>query len=137
MNVKEYKVFRSINKTAKNNNLIVLDNKRLFDLSLLDDLNISEKEKGLIINNIKNIFNSNLTSFYGKKFDDFTACDGIAEYHRHRIFSKQGTHLYTIFELYSVKNYSKTCESIYDTFYDVKETTLSSNYDAPLDDVEI
>lgn len=67
MNVKEYKVFRSINKTAKNNNLIVLDNKRLFDLSLLDDLNISEKEKGLIINNIKNIFNSNLTSFYGKK----------------------------------------------------------------------
>lgn len=52
MNVKEYKVFRNINKTTKENNLIALDNKRLFDLSLLDDLNISDKEKSLIINDI-------------------------------------------------------------------------------------
>lgn len=56
MNVKEYKVFRNINKTTKENNLITLDNKRLFDLSLLDDLNISDKEKDLIINDIKHIF---------------------------------------------------------------------------------
>ena len=98
MNVKEYKVFRNVNKTTKENNLIALDSKRLFDLSLLDDLNISDKEKDLIINDIKHIFNSNLTSFYSKIFDDFNACNGIAEYHKHRIFSKQGTHLYTIFE---------------------------------------
>ena len=127
MNVKEYKVFRSINKTTKENNLIAFDNKRLFDLSLLDTLNISEKEKDLIVNDIKHIFNSNLTSFYGTIFDDFYACNGIAEYHKHRIFSEQGTHLYTIFELYSVKNYSKTCKSIYDTFYDVKAYLMHNN----------
>ena len=101
------------------------------------NLKTSEKEKALIINDIKHIFNYNLTSFYGTVFDEFTACDGIAEYYKHKVFSKKGNHLYTIFELCSIKNHTKTCKTIYDTHYDVQETTISSKYAEPFDDIEI
>lgn len=45
MKVKEYKIFKTAAKTAKENNLVFKDKENIFDFSLLDSMTISDREK--------------------------------------------------------------------------------------------
>ena len=69
MKVKEYKLFKSAQKTAKQNNLIISDNnisngKVLFDFTALDSMIISDIEKEIIKNDaLKNVCSFSKESF--------------------------------------------------------------------------
>ena len=144
MNIKQYKLFKTANKTAKENNLIFADEiygsklKRLFDFSLLDIMTIPDNEKEVLKDYaLQNITPSNKTSFYGKLFDNFKACDGIAYYYIHRVYSKDGRYLYDIFQLANVKHYSKSRKSVYDKKYDITTYECSCDYRKPIYDIEL
>lgn len=111
--------------------------KRLFDFSMLDSMSILDTEKKILKEYaLRYITASNKVSYYGKIFDNFTACDGIAGYYKHRVYSKNGRHLYDIFQLAKVRHYSKQCESVYDE-YDVTTYEGSCGYTEPINDIEI
>lgn len=139
LNIKEYETYKTITKTAKENNLTKGDNKSLFDFTLLDNIDITEIEKQVIINSsIKHIHPSNKVDFYGKLFDNFTACDGITRYNCHKVFSSAtGKFLYAIFELTNIEHYSKSRNSIYDNNYNVVTHTANSKTMSPLNDIEV
>ena len=143
MKIKEYITTKTAKKTATENNLILADAitnkaKRLFDFSLLDDMTISDVEKEVIkADAIRNVSAGNKVSFYGKLFDDFTACDGIANYYLHRVYSKDGRHLYDIYQLAKIEHYSKERKSIYDKNYIVTTYEASEGYMPPLNDIEV
>lgn len=139
INIKEYSINKSVSKTAKSNKLILGDNKSLFDFSLFNTLLIPETEKQILIDSaIKNIRPSNRIDYYGKLFDQFTACDGIAKYNAHKVFSSTTVKLlYVIFELTTIEHYSKSRNSVYDNKYDVVEYKINSNTISPLNDIEI
>lgn len=144
MRVKEYKTSRTASKTAKENALVLADVaigskvKRLFDFSLLDDMTISEEEKEVIkAYAIRGVTAVNKVSFYGKLFDDFYACDGIAKYFCHRVFSVEGKHLYNIFQLASVEHAHKERKSVYENKYTVTNYNASEGYTEPINDIEI
>lgn len=143
MRIKEYKTSKTAKKTALENNLILADAitnkvKRLFDFSLLNDIIISDIEKEVIKEDaIKNITASNKISFYGKLLDNFTACDGKAKYYLHRIYSKDGKHLYDIYQLAKIEHYSKERRSVYDKNYDVTTYEVTDGYIMPVKDIEL
>lgn len=124
---KEYKVFRSPAKTAKENNLVLVNGlgnkcKRLFDFSLLDETEIPEKEKEAIKEwALKDVTGSHLTSFYAKKFNNFYACEGNAAYTMQRVFSVDGVRLYNIFRL----DFLRHSQIIQKTYYD--DFTVTTN----------
>jgi len=141
MEFKEYKYYATAEKTAKENGLFLLDKERIFDFSCLVSKNlidIPEREAEVIINEAKHIYNSNTTSFYGKKFDEFSACDGTAKYIKHKVYSKKtGKFKYTIFMLAKLNHYSKSCKHVYDQYYDIVASEFRSKYTEPMADIEI
>lgn len=138
MRFKEYKIYNTISKTSKENKLEVSSN-RLFDFSLLSDLNITDIEKEIIKDTaLKYVTFSNKREFYGKMIDQFTACDGIALFHVQKVFSeKTGTLKYGIFTLARIEHYSKSRESVYENNYGVIETMKENGYNEPITDIEI
>lgn len=143
MRVKEYNISKTAFRTAKDNALLLTDGianktKRLFDFSLLDDMTISEEEKEVIkADAVRGVTAANKVSFYGKLFDDFYACDGIAKYFCHRVFGVEGKHLYNIFQLASVEHAHKERKSIYENKYIVTNYNASEGYTEPINDIEI
>lgn len=144
MNVKEYKLSKTAAKTAKENHLTLAGEKYdcklkiLFDFSLLESMTIPNTEKEVLKDYaLRYIRPSDKISYYGKIFDDFTACDGIAYYYKHRVYSKDGRHLYYIFQLAKVKHDSKSCNSVYDKKYNVTTYEGSCGYSMPIDDIEL
>lgn len=143
MEVKEYKVYKTASKTVKENNLILSDGmfdkkKRLFDFSLLNDMEISEKEKEIIkADAIQNVTEGNNVSFYGKTFDNFTACNRIADYYVQRVFSVGGKHLYSIFQLAKIEHNSMKRQSVYERQYNINTYKGFSNFVKPINDIEI
>ena len=141
---KEYKYFKTAKKTAIENNLILCDGlyhnaKRLFDFSFLDDIYFKEEEKEVLKREaIKTVCASNKELYYGSIFDQFNACDGIATFYMHRVYTNNGTkHVYDIFELASLKHYSNERKSIYDRHYQVTTYECSPIYRKPLTDIEL
>jgi hypothetical protein len=122
MQTKEYKIFRSPAKTAKENNLILAEGisnkmKRLFDFSLLDGTEIAEEEKEAIKEwALKDISGGYLESYYAKNFNRFHACEGRAAYTIQRIYSMDGKRLYNIFRLDFIKHNKISRKSVYDDF---------------------
>ena len=144
MQIKEYKLSKTAAKTAKENNLIIAEKrigekiKRLFDFSMLDSMTIPNNEKEILKDDaLRNLMSSDKVSYYGKLIDNFSACEGIACYYRHRVYSKDGKHLYNIFQLAKVKHYSKQRESVYDKYYDVTTYEGNCGYKEPINDIEL
>lgn len=141
MQIKEYKIFRSPAKTAKENGLILVDGignkcKRLFDFSLLDGTEMAEEEKKAIKEwALKDISASCLVSYYAKKFNHFHACEGNAHFSIQRVFSKDGKRLYNIFHLYFIKYNKISRKSVYDDF--AVTNYQYSNGNAIFEDIEI
>lgn len=142
MLVKEYNLHKTAKKTATENNLIIADGiynnkKRLFDFTLLNDIIISDQEKEVIkADALKNVTAADKTSFYTKVFDNFTACNGNVLYYVHRVFSKDGRHLYNIFQLAKVEHITKERKSVYENYF---ATTIeaSDDYTMPIEDIEL
>ena len=144
MVVKKYEIYKTAKKTATENGLFLVDGiiytkvKRLFDFSLLDGSAINENEIRVLKDNaLKYVSASNKSAYYGSELDAFTACDGIADFYMHRIYSKDGKHLYDIFQLAKVNHRSMERKSIYDKFYNVKKLEISDGYRQPMFDYEI
>ena len=98
MKIKEYKLYKTAKKTAKENNLEYVDSfetgKRniLFDFSLLDNTDkLTDEEKQYIREHaLRNLHASDCEQFYGKEFDDFTVCNGRALYYPHKVYDEHG-----------------------------------------------
>lgn len=118
--MEEYTFYKTAKKTAKENNLVLCDgifnnSKRLFDFSLLEKIEISEREKEVIKNfAMKTVSTSSKESFYGLKFDNFSACDGIARYYIQRVWTSKL--VYIICTLSDLVHYSKTRVHSYDNY---------------------
>ena len=140
--VKEYKVFKSAQKTAKQNNLIISDNnisngKVLFDFTALNSIIISDIEKEIIKNDaLRNVCAFSKESFYGAEIDNFTNCIGIAEYYAHAVYNKTGKRLYVIMQLVKIQHTHNERKSVYDAWESTK-TEYSDGYKPPVFDVEV
>lgn len=139
---KQYKLFKTVKKTAKENNLLIAENnlattKTLFDFSELDNINLEEWEKDVIKNDaLKNVCSFNKESFYGAEYDLFKSCIGKALYIPHKVFSKEGKHLYNIMQFASIIHTHSERNSVYDE-YGNKQVKYKSLYSEPMDDLEI
>ena len=106
MKVKKYKIFKTATKTAKENNLVFKDKENIFDFSLLDSMEISDREKEHIKeHDIRYVSAAFKESFYGTEFDNFSACIGKSLYHLQKVFSKTtGKIRYSILTLANIEN---------------------------------
>lgn len=142
MKVKEYKLFKSAQKTAKQNNLIISDNnisngKVLFDFTALNSMIISDIEKEIIKNDaLKNVCSFSKESFYGSEIDSFTTCIGYALYYAHPVYGKTGKRLYVIMQLAKVQHTHTERKSMYDAWENTK-TEYSDGYMQPVFDLEV
>lgn len=142
--VKEYKIFKTANKTARENNLVIVnqkfyDNKKkfLFDFSLLEHLELLDREKeGIKKDALKNVTPAMRLSFYGKEVDNFTYFNGKAQYHMQRVYSLEGKLRYYIFSLARIEHHHCERKNIYENYTDVL-TNSSNGYDEPVYDIEL
>lgn len=138
MKVKEYKTFKTAAKTAKENNLVLRDKESLFDFSLLDSMEISDREKEYIRNHdIKCVSGALKESFYGTEFDNFSACIGKSLYHVQKVFSeKSGKIIYRIFTLARIEHNTqeRTCvwKEYTTTTYRASDDYMESDFDIEL-----
>lgn len=141
MSPKTYKLSKTAKKTAKENNLVksesLSNTVQLFDFSLLDAMEVSETEKETLMNDaMKHVSSVFPDCFYSKEIDNFTTFSGMALFYIHRVYRKDGKHLYNIMELAAVDHCHKTRNSIYDD-YSVEEIKAHTEYGQPLTDYEI
>lgn len=138
MKVKEYKIFKTAAKTAKENNLVFKDKENIFDFSLLDAMEISDREKEHIKeHDLKYVSAAFKESFYGTKFDNFSACIGSSLYYVQKVFSAtNGKIRYRIFTLAKIEHNTQERTCIYDE-YIVTTYRESNGYDEPIFDIEI
>lgn len=123
--VKEYKIFKTASKTAKENNLVFKDKENIFDFSLLDSMEISDREKECIKeHDIRYVSAAFKESFYGADFDDFSACIGKSLYHVQKVFSEATEH----------NTQERTC--MYDE-YTATTYRESNGYSEPTFDIEM
>lgn len=117
--MKEYKLFKTAKKTAKENGLVYADNKRIFDFSLLEELDIPEEEKQVMKDAaLKTVTAGSKTAYAIKKLDNFHFIDGYVDYSVYKVYS-HGKRLYCIFEATNVHNTSGNRKCVWDE-YDYK-----------------
>lgn len=138
MNIKEYKIFKTSIKTAKENDLVFKDKENIFDFSLLDSLTISDREKEHIKeHDLKYISAAFKESFYGTEFDNFSACIGRSLYHVQKVFSATtGKIRYRIFTLARIEHNTQKRNNVWSE-YTVTSYKESNGYDEPIFDIEI
>lgn len=145
MKIKEYKLYKTAKKTAKENDLEYVDSietgKRniLFDFSLLDNTDeLTDDEKQCIRDHaLRYVYASNCEQFYGKEVDDFTYCDGRALYYPHKVYDEHGCERrYVIMQLAKIVYTRGTRKSVYDD-YRTTEIKLDSGYAEPVSDYEV
>jgi len=142
MTKKEYNLFKSAQKTAKENNLTITkdwnNSNILFDFTLLNDMKITDFEKNCIINDaLKHVCASNKEQFYIHEIDNFTVCEGIAYYTCHKVYNVSGKHLYNIMQLNNIKHKHGERKTVYEQYYNVTETVKNNGYYVPSYDYEI
>lgn len=143
---KEYKYYKTAKKTATENNLIFKDGnnccdaKMLFDLQLLNEMDISEKEKELIKNEIiNNCSISNSTAFVIVP-DKFETCHTTVDLMVQKVYNaKTYKRIYLIFAIKEIKYFHGERDSIYEKHYSLnqKELHVVSKYRDTMVDVEI
>lgn len=138
MKVKEYKIFKTAAKTAKENNLVFKDKENIFDFSLLDAMEITDQEKEYIKeHDIKYVSAAFKESFYGTEFNNFSACIGKSLYHVQKVFSEtSGKIRYRIFTLARIEHNTQKRNCVYDE-YKVTTYRESNGYDESILDIEI
>lgn len=142
MKIKEYDLYKSKAKTMKENGLVEgngsNNTKTLIDFSELENIQeLTEEEKEIIKQDaIKNICAYNRESFYGKEIDNFTSCIGIAGYYIHRVYRKDGKHLYNIMQLGKIVHSLTKRESVYDSWENTRHE-WKSDYSQPSNDYEL
>lgn len=138
MKVKEYKIFKTAAKTAKENNLVFKDKENIFDFSLLDSMTISDREKEHIKeHDIRYVSAAFKESFYGTEFDNFSACIGKSLYHVQKVFSATtGKIKYRIFTLAKIEHNTQERIHVWDK-YTVTSYRESNGYNEPILDIEI
>lgn len=136
--IKEYRVFKTATKTAKENNLVLKDKENLFDFSLLDSMTISDREKEHIKeHDLKYISAAFKESFYGTEFDNYSACIGRALYHVQKVFSgTTGKIRYRIFTLAKIEHNTQERIHVGDE-YTATTYRKSNGYSEPIFDIEI
>ena len=142
--VKEYNLTKSVKGTITKNHLLQAqasnpaNSTTLFDFELLDaDTRFADEEK----QRIKEDAIGHINSFTKEQFlifpiNNFTTSNGIAEYICHRVFKKDGKHLYNIMQLKSITYLRRTRNCVYDKFK-CEEIDVKSAWTPPLDDYEI
>lgn len=145
MKIKEYKLYKTAKKTAKENSLEYVDSfetgKRniLFDFSLLDNTDeLTDDEKQYIREHaLRNLHASDCEQFYGKEFDNFTVCNGRVLYYPHKVYDEHGCERrYVIMQLAKIIHARGTRKSVCDD-YETMEIKLDSGYTEPVSDYEI
>lgn len=138
MKVKEYKIFKTAAKTAKENNLVFKDKENIFDFSLLDSMEISDREKEHIKeHDIGYVSAAFKESFYGTEFDNFSACVGKSLYYVQKVFSgTTGKIRYRIFTLAKIEHNTQERKHVCDE-YTVTTYRKSNEYGEPIFDIEI
>lgn len=143
MKIKEYNLFKTVKKAAKENNLIIAENnlattKTLFDFSELDNVDIQEWEKDVIKTDaLKNVCSFNKESFYGAEYDNYTSCIGRALFFSHKVYEKKsGKHLYNVMQFVMINHTHSERKSVYDSWKNTN-TEYKSLYSIPMDDIEI
>lgn len=115
--MKDYKLFKTAKKTAKENGLVFADNQRIFDFSSLDELNIPEEEKQIMkevaLKTVTTTFN---TAYCIHRFDNFHFIDGFIDYSVYRVYDNHGKRLYCIFEVGNIHHTSETRNCVWDEY---------------------
>ena len=116
--MKDYKLFKTAKKTAKENGLVYADNKRIFDFSLLEELDIPEEEKQVMKDAaLKTVTAGSKTAYAIKKLDNFHFIDGYVDYSVNKVFTDNGCkRLYCIFEAANVHHTSGNRKCVWDEF---------------------
>lgn len=138
MKVKEYKIFKTAAKTAKENNIVFKDKENIFDFSLLDSMEISDCEREYIKeHDMKYVSAAFKESFYGTEFDNFSACIGKSLYHVQKVFSAiTGKIRYRIFTLAKIEHNTQERIHVWDD-YTVTTRKELNGYNEPIFDIEI
>lgn len=115
--MKDYKLFKTAKKTAKENGLVFADNQRIFDFSSLDELNIPEEEKQIMkevaLKTVTITFN---TAYCIHRFDNFHFIDGFIDYSVYRVYDNHGKRLYCIFEAENIHHTSGKRNCVWDEY---------------------
>lgn len=116
--MKEYKLFKTAKKTAKENGFVFADNQRIFDFSVLEDLKIPEVEKQAMKETaLKMVTAGSRTAYCIKKFDNFHFIDGYVDYTVNRVFAENGCkRLYCIFEVGNIHHMSGHRKCVWDEY---------------------
>lgn len=140
--VKQYKLYKTAQKTARENNLVIAEKKspkdtvRMFDFAELEGIPMSEIEKEVIQKDaLDHVGSAFLESFYGREVDNFFFFDGVAKYHCHRVYDEQGRLLYRIFQLVEMVHRKNKRRSVYEK-YTQTAWEMPSIWSKP-DDIEI
>lgn len=147
MNIKEYTLRKTADKTAKENNLIYVngntmtEQKLLFDFSFLETLGIPDDEINAIKEDTtKHCSAANRTAFVFYNADNFTMCSAIVDFNVHSVYSeKTGKIAYRIMETKHIKYTHAERKSIYDKYYteNVREFDEDSRTNNPMIDYEV
>lgn len=115
--MKEYKLFKTAKKTAKENSLMFADNQRIFDFSLLDTLEVPAEEKQeMQATALKTVTANFNTAYCIKSFDNFHFIDGYIDYSIYRVYDSHGKRLYCIFEAENIHHTSGHRKSVWDDY---------------------
>lgn len=141
MTIKEYKLSKTANKTAKENNLIPASygTNILLDISILANA-IEPEYLGFVTECIRkqHIFHDTNTIFI-LRYDKFTAFEIRAAFVNHSVYNKETyKRRYLIAEMVAVKVTKMHRSSVYQASYDnITETIKKTDHSAPLNDIEI
>lgn len=130
MIIKEYKLYKTVKKTAKENKLEISERNPniLFDFSAFDAIKqclISDTEKQIIKEDALNyVCVTDRNSFYGSRFSNFESCEGHAIYLKHLVYDSSGKRLYVIMQLGKINHTHLERECIYS---DWKSTAVEYN----------
>lgn len=115
--MKEYKLFKTAKKTAKENGLVLADNQRIFDFSALEDMEISREEKQAIKETaLKTVTASFNTAYCITRLDNFHFIDGYVDYSVYRVYDTHGKRLYCIFEAANIHHTSGKRNCVWDEY---------------------
>lgn len=147
MNVKEYKLENTAEKTAKENDLIYVNGncmtkqKLCFDFSFLETLNIPDEEMKAIIDDATKHCNAvNRTAFVFYNADNFTMFHAIVDFNVHTVYNaKTGKFAYRIMEAKHIKYNHAERKTVYEQRYteNVREFEADSKTDTPMNDYEV
>ena len=144
MRVKQYSLYKTAKKTAKENNLVIAENsvgqnkKRLFDFSDIDNNHaLRPEEKDCIKRSaMEHISPWEKTDFYGMQIDNFSYFNGVTTFIMHRVYKKDGTHLYNIFQAVANNHHRYERKCTWDE-YRHSGAEMMTGWNAPIYDYEI